>query len=145
MVKYEASLPLQVCWEEQVIQAEEFFGREGIFCILFTKIVTVATLAVYQDLKEFERGVIVDAREMGQSIFEVVMKCGFSRTTVSRVYSEYRESGKTSNLRHCCDRKKNVQERDQRRLTCIIKRERRAVLPQIATDFNLEPSISITG
>ncbi|GFX21521.1 HTH_Tnp_Tc3_2 domain-containing protein [Trichonephila clavipes] len=64
------------------------------------------------------------------------MKFGFSCTTISRVYREYRESGKTSNLRHRCGRKKNMQERDQRRLTRTIKRDRRATLPQIAEDFN---------
>ncbi|GFV25198.1 uncharacterized protein TNCV_2565821 [Trichonephila clavipes] len=52
---------------------------------------------------------------------------------------EYRESGKTSNLRHCCGRKKIMQEQDQRRLTIIIKRDRRATLPQIAADVNVRP------
>ncbi|GFX28985.1 uncharacterized protein TNCV_3030281 [Trichonephila clavipes] len=42
------------------------------------------------------------------------MKFGFSRTTFSRVYREYRESGKTSSLRHRCGRKKNIQERRRR-------------------------------
>ncbi|GBL98704.1 hypothetical protein AVEN_8610-1 [Araneus ventricosus] len=56
--------------------------------------VTAATRAGYQDLSEFERGVIVGAREMGHSIPEVAMKFGFSRTTISRVYRDYRESGK---------------------------------------------------
>ncbi|GBN00652.1 hypothetical protein AVEN_187368-1 [Araneus ventricosus] len=76
--------------------------------------VTAATMAVYQDLSEFERGVIVGAREVGHSISEVAMKFGFSRTTISRVYRQYRVSGKTSNLRHRCGRKKFVQERGQR-------------------------------
>ncbi|GFS48124.1 hypothetical protein TNCV_3600241 [Trichonephila clavipes] len=48
------------------------------------------------------------SRDMGHSISEVAMKFGFSR-----VYLEYREPGKTSNLRHRCDRKKIMQERDQ--------------------------------
>ncbi|GBN72996.1 hypothetical protein AVEN_254669-1 [Araneus ventricosus] len=101
-------------------------------------------MAGYQDLSEFERGVIVGAREMGHSISEVAMKFGFSRTTNSRVYREYRESGKISNLRHRCGRKKIMQERDQRRLTRIIKRDRRATLPQIAADFNAGPSTSVS-
>ncbi|GFV17083.1 HTH_Tnp_Tc3_2 domain-containing protein [Trichonephila clavipes] len=49
-------------------------------------------MAGYQELGEFERTVIVGARGMGHSIFEVAMKFGFSRTTSSRVYREYRES-----------------------------------------------------
>ncbi|GBM44576.1 hypothetical protein AVEN_135343-1, partial [Araneus ventricosus] len=75
---------------------------------------TAATMAGYQNLSEIERRVIVGTREMGPSISEVAMKFGFSRTTISRVYREYRESGKTSNLRHRCGRKKIMQERDQR-------------------------------
>ncbi|GBM40876.1 hypothetical protein AVEN_14799-1 [Araneus ventricosus] len=59
-----------------------------------------AAMAGYQDLSNFERGLIVGAREMGHSISEVAMKFGYSHTTISRVYHEYRVSGKTSNLRH---------------------------------------------
>ncbi|GFS53924.1 HTH_Tnp_Tc3_2 domain-containing protein [Trichonephila clavipes] len=93
-------------------------------------------MAGYQDLNEFERGIIVSAREMGHSIFDVPMKFGFSRTAISRVYREYRESSKTSNLRHRSCRKKIMQERDQRQLMRIIKRQRRATLPQISAEFN---------
>ncbi|GBM80778.1 hypothetical protein AVEN_173500-1 [Araneus ventricosus] len=100
--------------------------------------VTVATMAGYQDLSEFECVVIVGAREMGHSISEGAMKFGFSR-----VYREYRESGKTSNLRPRCCRKKIMQEREQRRLTRIIKRNKRATLTQIAADFNAGPSTSV--
>ncbi|GBM30310.1 hypothetical protein AVEN_204672-1 [Araneus ventricosus] len=68
-----------------------------------------AAMACFQDLSDFERGVIVGAREMGHSIFEVAMEFGFSRTTISRVYREYRVSGKTSNFRHRCGRKKDLE------------------------------------
>ncbi|GFY11139.1 HTH_Tnp_Tc3_2 domain-containing protein [Trichonephila clavipes] len=101
-------------------------------------------MAGYQDLSEYERDVIVGAREMGHSISEVAMKFGFSRMIISRVYREYRECGKTSNLRHRCGRKKIMKERDQRRPTRIIKRDRRATLPQIASDFNAGPSTSVS-
>ncbi|GBO33180.1 hypothetical protein AVEN_24672-1 [Araneus ventricosus] len=74
-------------------------------------------MAGYQDLSDFERGVIVGAREMGHSISEVGMKFGFSRTTISRVYREYR--------------------------TRILKRDRRATLPHIAADFNDGASASV--
>ncbi|GBO22689.1 hypothetical protein AVEN_199238-1 [Araneus ventricosus] len=58
-------------------------------------------MAGYQDLTDFERGVIISAREMGHSFTEVAMKFGFSRTTISRVYREYRVSGKSSNFLMC--------------------------------------------
>lgn len=107
-----------------------------------TRSVTDATSAGYQDLREFKCGVIVGAREMEHSISEVAIKFGFSSTTILRVCHEYRESGKTSNLRHRCGRKKIMQERDQRRLTRIIKSNRHATLSQIAADFNAGPSTS---
>ncbi|GBM00022.1 hypothetical protein AVEN_214099-1 [Araneus ventricosus] len=74
--------------------------------------VLVAAMAGYQDLSTFERGVIIGAREMGNNISEVAIKFVFSRTTISRVYREYRVSGKTSNFRHRCDRKKTLKELD---------------------------------
>ncbi|GFT93275.1 uncharacterized protein TNCV_2220341 [Trichonephila clavipes] len=67
-------------------------------------------MAGYQDLSEFERGLIVCTQEIRHSIAEVTMNFGFSSMTISRVYREYRESGKTSNLRHRCGRKKMMQE-----------------------------------
>ncbi|GFW16857.1 HTH_Tnp_Tc3_2 domain-containing protein [Trichonephila clavipes] len=39
---------------------------------------------------------------------------------------------------------KIIQERDQQRLTRIIKRDRRVTLPQIVADFNAGPSKSVT-
>ncbi|GBO40004.1 hypothetical protein AVEN_103972-1 [Araneus ventricosus] len=71
--------------------------------------IPAAAMACFQDLSVFERGVIVGAREMGHSISEVAMKFGFSRTTISRVYHEYRVSGKTSNFSHRCGRKKDLE------------------------------------
>ncbi|GBO20086.1 hypothetical protein AVEN_163355-1 [Araneus ventricosus] len=56
------------------------------------KSVPAAAMASFQDLSDFERGVIVGAREIGHRISEVAMKFGFSRTTISRVYREYRVS-----------------------------------------------------
>ncbi|GBN05564.1 hypothetical protein AVEN_124603-1 [Araneus ventricosus] len=93
------------------------------------RLVPASAMAGYQDLSDFECGVIIGARDIGHSISEVAMKFGFSRTTNSRVYREYRVSGKTSNFRHRCGRKKTLKE--------LFKRDRRATLPYIAADFNV--------
>ncbi|GBM30474.1 hypothetical protein AVEN_237699-1 [Araneus ventricosus] len=74
--------------------------------------VPAAAMAGYQDLSDFEHGVIIGAREMGHSISELAMKFGFSHTTISRVYREYRVSGKTSNFCYRCRRKKTLKELD---------------------------------
>ncbi|GBN94723.1 hypothetical protein AVEN_102320-1 [Araneus ventricosus] len=73
------------------------------------RLVPAAAMACFQDLSDFEHGFIVGAREMGHSISEVAMKFGFSRTTISRVYREYKVSSKTSNFRHRCSRKKDLE------------------------------------
>ena len=86
-------------------------------------------MAGYRDLSEFELSVIVGARGMGHSFSEVAMRWRFSRTTIPRMHCEYRESGKTSNLQHRCDRENILLERDQRGLKRIVQRDRSATLP----------------
>ena len=102
--------------------------------------VTAVKMKDYHDLSEFEHGVIVRAREVGISIYEVAMCWGFFRTTISRVHREYRESGKTSNLRP----ENILQERDQRRLKRIVQRDRCANLPQISAVLTAGPSKSVS-
>ncbi|GFT86239.1 HTH_Tnp_Tc3_2 domain-containing protein [Trichonephila clavipes] len=87
---------------------------------------------------------LVGAGKRGQSISEIAMRFGFLRTTISRMYREYRESAKPSHLRHRCCQKKIMQERGQRRLTRILKLDRRALLQLIAADFNAGSSTSLT-
>ena len=106
--------------------------------------VTAVTIAGYHDVSEFECDVIVGAREMVHSISKVVMSWGFSQMTISLVHHEYQESGKTSNLRHCCGQKKILKEQDQRRLKRIVQCDRSAALPQITADFNAGLSTSVS-
>uniref|UniRef100_A0A3P8ZV49 Transposase Tc1-like domain-containing protein n=1 Tax=Esox lucius TaxID=8010 RepID=A0A3P8ZV49_ESOLU len=92
-------------------------------------------MSSYHDLSYFQRGFIVGAREMGHIL---------SHTTILRVYLEYKNSGKTSNLRQQCVRKKTVGERDQCQLARIVSRDRPATLPQITSAFNVGPSANIS-
>ncbi|GBL92454.1 hypothetical protein AVEN_182402-1 [Araneus ventricosus] len=95
-------------------------------------------MAGYQDLSDFECGVISGARETGHSISEVAMKFEFSRTTISRVCRKYRVSGKTSNFRHQCGRRKTLKD-----WTIDVRRES---LNEIDVQhFLILPRISITG
>ncbi|GBN80295.1 hypothetical protein AVEN_138584-1 [Araneus ventricosus] len=106
--------------------------------------VSAAAMAGYQDLSDFERGVIIGAREMGHSISEVAMKFGFSRKAISQVYREYRISGKTSNFRYRCGRKKDIERTGPLTSDSILKRDRRVTLPHIAADFNDGASASVS-
>ena len=62
------------------------------------RMIIFATVAAYQELKEFQLGVIIGTQKMGHNIPEVAMKFGFAHATLSRAYRKYRDSGKTCNL-----------------------------------------------
>ncbi|GFU51393.1 HTH_Tnp_Tc3_2 domain-containing protein [Trichonephila clavipes] len=101
-------------------------------------------MAGYQDLSEFERGVIVGAREMGHGLSEVAMKFGFSRATIYECTVNIGNPVKHQIYDIAATGKRIMQERDQQRLTRIIKHDRRTTHPQIAADFIVGPSTSVT-
>jgi len=59
---------------------------------------------------------------------------GFSHTTVSRVFTH--NSGKTKQQQRFSGRKYLVDERGQRRLTRLVKADRKATVTQITTLYN---------
>lgn len=81
-------------------------------------------LQVNNNLRDFQHGVAVDAREIGYKILEVEHKFGFSRTTPVKRCS-FKHPGKTSNFRHQCLHKKPFSERNQRQLFKIVSLDRR--------------------
>lgn len=48
-----------------------------------------------KDLSAFDRGKIIEDRQVGHSTLKIVRALGFSRVTVPSVYREYINSGKT--------------------------------------------------
>ena len=73
------------------------------------------------DLSDFDRGMIVGARQGGLSISETAHLLGFSHTTVSRVCREWCEKQKTSSEQQFCRQKRVVNERGQRRRARLVK------------------------
>src|SRR5512133_2476822 len=93
------------------------------------------------DLRDFDRGMVVAARQAALSISETADLLGFSRTTISRLYRECSDKEEIYSERQFCGRKCLVDEaRGQRRMARLVP----ATVTQISTRYNraLQKSIS---
>jgi len=91
------------------------------------------------DLSNLDRGMVVGARWASLSISQSAQLLGFSHTTISRVYKEYFEKGKTSSKRQSCGLKSLVDARGQKRMGRLIQaalKSRRVALTEIITCNN---------
>ncbi len=96
------------------------------------------------DLSDFERGMVVGARRVYQSISKTADLLGFSRTIISMVYRGWSEKEKMSSERQLCVRKCRVNVRGQRRMDRLVRNDRKATVTQITTRYNqgMQNSIS---
>uniref|UniRef100_A0A9J7XG80 Tc1-like transposase DDE domain-containing protein n=1 Tax=Cyprinus carpio carpio TaxID=630221 RepID=A0A9J7XG80_CYPCA len=89
-----------------------------------------------RQMHDFERGMVVGARQGGLSISKTADLLGFSHTTISRAYRESSEKEKISSERQLCGRKCLVDVRGQRRMGRLVRNDRKATVTQITTRYN---------
>ncbi len=80
------------------------------------------------DLSDCVCGMVVGARRAGLSISETADLRGFSRTTISGVYREWSEKEKISSEWQFSGRKCPVDARGQRRMTRLVRDDRKATV-----------------
>ncbi len=96
------------------------------------------------DLSDFERGMVVGARLVYQSISKTADLLEFSHTIISMVYRGWSEKEKMSSERQLCWWKCLVNVRGQRRMDRLVRNDRKATVTQITTRYNqgMQNSIS---
>ena len=88
-----------------------------------------------KDLSGFEKGQIVMARRLGQSISETARLVGCSRSAVVNTYRQWSEEGQTTNRRKGVGRARLIDVQGQRRLSHLVQTDRSTVA-QVTENFN---------
>ncbi|XP_042895981.1 uncharacterized protein [Parasteatoda tepidariorum] len=86
--------------------------------------------------REFECGMIVDVRSFGTSIIEIAALKKCSRAAVINVYREWTTKQKTGSQRQGCGRHRQLNARAERRLSRVVKPNRRATVSLIVRNSN---------
>ncbi|GBM34483.1 hypothetical protein AVEN_106720-1 [Araneus ventricosus] len=96
------------------------------------------------DLSEFDRGQIVMARRLGASITETKRVVGCSRSAVVRIHAKWINDGDTSSRRQGVGRPRVNKEKRRRRLSRLLKQNRRQTVAQLTAQYNAGPSASVS-
>ncbi|ROL52482.1 hypothetical protein DPX16_6166 [Anabarilius grahami] len=89
-----------------------------------------------KDLSEFDKGRIVMARRLGQSISKTAALVRCSRSAVVSIYQKWSKEGTVVNLRQGHWRLRVIDARGERRLASVVRSNRRATVAQIAQEVN---------
>uniref|UniRef100_A0AAQ5X0U1 Transposase Tc1-like domain-containing protein n=1 Tax=Amphiprion ocellaris TaxID=80972 RepID=A0AAQ5X0U1_AMPOC len=89
-----------------------------------------------KDLSDYNKGQIVMARRLGQSISQTAALVGCSRSSVVSVYQKWSKEGRVVNRRQGHGRPRLIDARGERRLARVVQSNRRATVAQIAKEVN---------
>ncbi|ROI81802.1 hypothetical protein DPX16_22037 [Anabarilius grahami] len=89
-----------------------------------------------KDLSEFDKGLIVIARRLGQSISKIAALVGCSRSAVVSIYQKWSKEGTVVNRRQGHGWPRLIDARGKRRLARVVRSNRRAAVAQIAQEVN---------
>ncbi|GBO08805.1 hypothetical protein AVEN_107582-1 [Araneus ventricosus] len=95
------------------------------------------------DLSEFDRGPIVMARRLGTTIIETARLVGCSRSAVVSINAKWINDGDTSSRRQSVGRPCVIKEEGYRKLSRLVKQNRRQTVAQLTAEYNAGPSASV--
>ncbi|GBM24448.1 hypothetical protein AVEN_41096-1 [Araneus ventricosus] len=104
------------------------------------------------DVSEFDRGQIVMVRRLGTSIAETARLVGCSRSAVVSIHAKWINGGDTSSRRQgghlllvsLFGRLRVIKEKGRRRLSRLVKQNRRQTVAQLTAHCNASPSASVS-
>ncbi|GBM26785.1 hypothetical protein AVEN_127745-1 [Araneus ventricosus] len=96
------------------------------------------------DLSEFDRGQIVMARRLGTIITETARLVGCSRSAVVSIHAKWINDGDTSSRHQGVCRPLVIKEKGRRRLSRLVKQNRRQTETQLTAQYNACPSASVS-
>ena len=89
-----------------------------------------------KDSSEFDKGQIVMARRLGQSISKTAALVGCSQSAVVSIYQKWSKEGTVVNRRQGHGRTRLTDARGERRLARVVRSNRRATVVQTAEEVN---------
>ncbi|GBN97391.1 hypothetical protein AVEN_144260-1 [Araneus ventricosus] len=96
------------------------------------------------DLSEFDRGQIVLTRRLGTSITETARLVGCSRSAIFSIHAKWINDGDTSSRRQGVGLPRIIKEKGRRRLSCLVKQNRRQTVAQLTAQYNAGSSASVS-
>ncbi|GBN14044.1 hypothetical protein AVEN_133013-1 [Araneus ventricosus] len=92
------------------------------------------------DLSEFDRGQIVMARRLETSITETARLVGCLRSAVVSIHATWINDGDTSSRRQSVGSPRVIKEKGRRRLSRLVKQNRRQTVTQLTAQYNARVS-----